>query len=72
MIDMDKCFAVEQMVTKRQFGSLDPRTKGYIVYMLGSRDDQPNVQKNYSPSKADTGEFNLGQHMAVIEAQDCP
>lgn len=71
-IDMDKCFAGKQVVTAKQFEALGPGAKGYLVYMLGSRKDQPHVPENYRPSPGEIKQFAAGQQQAIIEAQDNP
>ena len=61
------------MLSKSEFESLTPRTRGYVVYMAGSRDDQLNVPDESNPypsGSCDALEWDEGQHKAVLEAQD--
>jgi|GEM_PF-5843948 len=61
------------MLTKEEFERLSPRDRGYAVYMLGSRDDQPNVPDESNPYQEGTedwAQWNVGQQLGVLEAQD--
>ena len=72
-IDLDKCFAGEQTVTKREFSRLSAWGKGYVCYMLGARKDQPNVPSNLIyRSRIHRQEFERGQQMGAIHAADMP
>lgn len=63
------------MITKKEFAGLKPKMRGYVVYMAGCRKDQPNVPDEKNPyiegSKA-ASEWDLGQAMGILEAQDNP
>lgn len=66
------------MLTKRQFEKLSAYDKGYACYMLGAREDEPNVPNHWEPP-ADhpirrhlKRRYDAGQRHAVIHAQDCP
>lgn len=61
------------VMTKEQFESLTPRERGYVVYLAGCRDDQPNIPDEANPYPRDTEdarEWREGQIQAVIETQD--
>ena len=48
---------------------------GYVVYLAGERDDQPHIpdESNPYPEGSDkAGEWDRGQHEAVLQVQDCP
>jgi len=63
------------MITEKQFKSLSPKMRGYMVYMRGARDDEPNVPNETNPFKPGSTKYILyqvGQNDAVIEAQDSP
>ena len=65
----------EQVLTKEEFETLKPRTRGYVVYMAGNRDDQPNVPNEKNPYPAGSKEheeWNEGQRQAILQAQDNP
>lgn len=69
MIDVDS----NQVVTAAQFAALSPRDRGFVVYWMGSRDDQPNVPNESNPYDAGSREaelWNQGQREAVIAAID--
>lgn len=70
MIDLEKCFTGQQVVTAEEFAKLPPRSKGYVVYMLGERADQPNVPRRFRPPAGDAEEFKKGEQLAILEAQD--
>lgn len=55
-----------------EFEKLSVFDKGYHVYMLGGRDDEPYVPRYYHPKKDEKEDFMKGQHRAVIIAQDNP
>ena len=62
-------------LTKEEFESLKPQSRGWAVYMAGRRDDQPNVpdEKNpYPVDSEDNIEWSLGQQKAMLETQDIP
>ncbi len=60
-------------ITVDEFAEAEPYEQGYAVYMLGSREDQPNVPNNtcpYDPESVEAECWNAGQKAAVIDAQD--
>ena len=60
-------------LTKEDFEALQPHTRGYAVYMCGSRDDQPNVpdEKNpYPEGSKENEQWANGAMAACIEAQE--
>lgn len=60
-------------MTKEQFESLTPFDRGYMVYMCGERDDEPNVpnEKNPYPAGSDSWvEWIDGQFQAMISVQE--
>ena len=59
-----------KILSADEFASLSPYGKDYAVYMLGSRDDQPNVSEEYTPSPEELAEYDRGQHQAVLDVQD--
>lgn len=58
------------VVTNAEFASFTPYQKGYAVYMLGAREDQRNVPKEYTPTEADRVAFDEEQRQAVLDVQD--
>jgi hypothetical protein len=63
------------MITKRKFAALAPRARGYVVYMCGERDDYPHVPNERNPYPAESknaAEWDEGQRLAVLHAQDNP
>jgi hypothetical protein len=47
--------------------------RGYAVYMLGERSDEPNVPDEACPYRPDTEqaeEWHEGQRLAVLDVQD--
>jgi hypothetical protein len=61
------------MLTKEEFDRLGPRSRGYAVYMMGSREDQPHVPDESNPfeyGSFEWEEWRIGQQKAVLEAQD--
>ena len=56
--------------TRAEFRRLSPRDKGFVVYMLGARKEQPNVPESYTPGKRYMREYLKGQRTAVQVAQD--
>jgi hypothetical protein len=60
-------------LTAEQFAKLTPLQRGYAVYMLGEREDQPHVPNERNPYPAgsfDASQWDEGQRRAVLEAQD--
>lgn len=63
------------MISKEEFELLDPKSRGYIVYLKGAREDEPNVPDEDNPYPEDTEKhkwWNEGQDDAMILAQDSP
>jgi hypothetical protein len=58
------------IVTAAEFAAFTPYQKGYAVCMLGARDDQPSVPKEYKPTEAEQAAFDEGQRQAVLDIQD--
>ena len=58
--------------TAAQFSHMNAFTKGYAVYMLGARDDEPHVPESYTPTERERKEYESGQAAAVRDTQDCP
>lgn len=52
------------------FAQLSSYAKGYAVYMLGARNDEPHVPERYKPVKCDQKEYNRGQNAAVLNVQE--
>ena len=61
-------------LTRTEFRKLGPFEKGVAVYMMGERDDEPNVPAffGYSRNKTKQREYQRGQRAAVQECQDNP
>ncbi len=60
-------------MTSVEFLALLPWQRGYAVYMMGERDDEPNVPNESCPYVSGTtqaDEWHEGQRMAVLDAQD--
>lgn len=61
------------VMTAAQFARLAPLQRGYVVYMCGERDDQPNVPNESNPYAAgsdDAAAWDEGARRAVLDAQD--
>lgn len=56
--------------TPEQFDALTPWEKGYVVYLCGARDDEPNVPEEFHPSPEDAEQYDAGQMAGVLFAQD--
>lgn len=54
----------------KKFSEMSAYEKGYAVYMLGERDDVPEVPSSYEPSPEERAEYERGQLAAVLVAQD--
>lgn len=63
---------MSELITKEYFESLTPMQKGYAVYMVGNRDDQPNVPATYEPATKDLEDYIHGQQIAIVHVQDSP
>jgi hypothetical protein len=60
-------------MTRVQFLALSPRDRGYVTYMMGSRNDEPHVpdEKNpYPAGSLQAVQWDEGQYRAVLDAQD--
>jgi len=60
----------ETPLTAAEFAAMTPRQKGYAVYMLGARLDQPNIPESYEPAPEDRAEYSAGQSDAIIACID--
>lgn len=58
------------MLAKKEFEDASPRQKGYLVYLCGARDDEPNVPESFSPQPDERAEYEEGQMEAIVEVQD--
>jgi hypothetical protein len=61
------------VITAEKFSSMPPKVRGFAVYMFGERDDEPHVPNEsnpYPPGSDDAAEWDEGQRLAVLEAQD--
>ena len=64
---------MSDVLTKEEFEALPPHTRGYAVYMMGARDDQPHVPNEGNPYQQGTLEHEhwlTGAERACIEAQE--
>lgn len=60
-------------MTAEEFAKLTPLQRGYAVYMLGEREDEPHVPNESNPYPAgseDAASWDEGQRRAVLVAQD--
>ena len=60
-------------MTAERFAALTPRARGYAVYMLGSRDDEPHVPDEANPyqaGSADAKAWDDGVWDAYLEVLD--
>ncbi len=60
-------------MTAKRFSALPPRARGYAVYMMGSRDDEPHVPDETNPyqaGSADAAAWNAGAWAAYLEVLD--
>lgn len=63
------------MITKEGFQILTPKQRGYVVYMCGARDDEPNVpdeENPYPKNSTEHREWNEGAAIACHQAADNP
>ena len=60
----------KQVLTAAEFAALEPYQRGYIVYMFGARDDQPNVPDEKNPYEADSAEAKAWDRGAVVACRD--
>lgn len=61
---------MSRLFTREEFASMTPKQKGYAVYMFGARKDQPNIPETYTPSLVERSQYERGQLLAVMDAQD--
>lgn len=59
-----------KVITKEEFENADAYNKGYAVYMVGAREDQPNVPATYTPTPGENAAYDRGQFDAYIEVLD--
>jgi hypothetical protein len=57
----------QKPITAEEFEAASDFNKGYVVYMVGARKDQPNVPKKYD---CDSEEYRRGQRQAMIDVMD--
>ena len=62
------------MIEESDFYALEPEGRGCVVYMFGSRDDEPNVPDEENPytDLDDRSAWEQGQFLAMMAAQDSP
>jgi len=63
------------MMTKEEFAALSPKQRGYVVYMAGCREDEPNIPNEENPylkGSAAASQWDEGQTVAIFEVQDNP
>lgn len=71
---LEKEWWMKNVYTKEEFEALDAFTRGYVVYMAGCRDDQPNIPDEENPYSKGSDDYDLwsyGNQQAIVEAQDC-
>lgn len=61
---------MSELITRAEFDAFTPKEKGFYVYMVGARDDQPNVPESYKPDSKDEVEYEAGQMEAILIVQD--
>ena len=61
---------MNHIITADEFENMSPYEKGYWVYMVGARDDQPNVPESYTPFSCDVEAFLKGQQAACQDVVD--
>lgn len=50
-----------RVLSAADFAALSPSDKGYMVYMYGAREDQPNVPESFEPEKSEREAYESGQ-----------
>lgn len=63
------------IITREGFLAMTPYNRGYAVYMMGAREDQPNVPDEANPyedGSENHAAWNRGERQAVIDTQDDP
>lgn len=71
MQTQDSVFA--RVLTKEDFESLNPRSRGWVVYMGGCRDDQPNIPDESNPYPVGSSEhqqWERGRQSAYTHCLD--
>ena len=61
------------MLSKQAFDAMKPWQRGYAVYYMGRRDDEPNVPAEsnpYTPGTHEYEEWDKGHHQAMLELLD--
>lgn len=61
------------MISAKKFLGLSAYSRGYAVYMLGERDDQPHVPNEMNPyatGSRDAIEWDRGNRQAMLDVQD--
>ena len=61
---------MSHIITADEFENMSPYEKGYWVYMVGARDDQPNVPEDYTPANYDKEAYKTGQQAACRDLVD--
>lgn len=64
-----------ELITTEEFASLRPKRRGYVVYMMGARQDQPNVPDEANPYRKQSAAhraWDEGQFLGVLQSQDDP
>lgn len=64
---------MSEQLTRAEFEELSPWDRGYAVYMLGARSDQPNVPDESNPYSMGTPawrDWRAGQAAAVQDVQE--
>lgn len=60
-----------EIISKEEFESATPFIKGYLVYMFGSRQDQPNIPEVYKcENPYEQYQYNQGERHAILLVQD--
>lgn len=60
-------------MTAERFAALSPRQRGFVVYMMGSRDDEPHVPDEdnpYQTGSVEAAEWDEGAFNAYLEVLD--
>lgn len=65
-----RCDSAMKIKSHAEFEQLSAWGKGYAVYVLGERNNEPYVPKTYAPSAGDRKEYEQGQQAAYIEVLD--
>lgn len=54
-----------KVISKEEFDALSPFTRGFVVYIHGAREDQPNVPDEKNPFPVDSREHIDWQQGAI-------